>query len=270
MSELIKNAWIGWGAFKEPGKMVGLLLVLLIFMCAYRKDEELQEIKLYTMVVSVLCICPVTAALLMIYQTRFYDYVWIWSMVPMTLFIAIGLTVWVTDFYSYYKKKERRYAPAILIAVPIVLFFCGGMGVPPRAELTRAADRLRAETTLNQIREIAGSEKLCMWAPKEILGYVREYDGSVELLYGRNMWEKSLNAFTFDIYTEDEMEMFRWMDEEERDGIISDSECARLAAASVANCVLLPIDVSEETVACFSDVFEREATILDEYYLWIL
>lgn len=269
MRELILNAWIGWNSFKEPGKLVGLLLVFVVFLCIYRQRESIRTLTLYTTIMTVLCIMPVTAAVLMLYQTRFYDYQWVWSMVPMTILIATGLTVLVTDFYNEYRKKERKYVKGIIVAVPVILFFCGGMGIEPGLGDFRQSERKIAEQTLSQVKNMTGEQTVFLWAPKEILDYAREYDGGMELLYGRNMWDEALNAYTYDVYPEEITDMYQWLDGEEGRKI-SDEECAELAAASGVNCVILPLESSMETVACFSSVLGKEATPLEYYYVWVL
>lgn len=270
MSELMRNAWFGWEALKEPGKLVGLLLVLLIFLLIYREHEDLRVISWYTAAMTLLCICPLTAAVLMLYQTRFYDYQWIWSMVPVTIAVAMGLTVLVTDFYAYCRGKDKKYANILLVAVPIALFLCGGMGVAPDVESSDSSSRREAEAVLQQLKELSEDEKLCLWAPKEILEYAREYDGELELIYGRNMWEEALNAYTFDIYSEEQLAMYQWMDGESAKNRISDEACVELVIESGANCILLPNSASRETVACFSEGLGSEEVLLGNYYMWIL
>lgn len=269
MSELIKNAWLGWLAFNEPGKLAALLLILLIFIWVFKGQETGNVLTIYTTFITVLCICPVSAAVLMLYQTRFYDYQWIWSMVPMTIFIAYGLTVFVTCFYRFYVKKDKKHAKGIFLVVPVLLFFCGGMGVGPQLDYFRHAERTEAEKVLEQVKVLSGEKTVYLWAPRDILDYAREYDSSIELIYGRNMWDISLNAYSHDVYNEESVSMYQWMDGAE--GIkISDAECADFVLASGVNCVLLPVCRTEETITCFNAKFGKEAQSVGNYYVWIL
>ena len=76
------DAWLGWKSFISNGKLAALLLAALIFLWYNRKQVE-RKLLVYTSVMAVCCILPVTAVVLMGYQTKFYDYEWIWSLVPL-------------------------------------------------------------------------------------------------------------------------------------------------------------------------------------------
>ena len=99
MSELIQNAQLGWQEYTENGKMVALfLLALVIFWFGKReKWEKHKALFQYSTLVAVFCIYPLTAALLMLYQTRFYDYEWIWNVAPITLVVSLTITLLLTE-----------------------------------------------------------------------------------------------------------------------------------------------------------------------------
>ncbi len=91
MGELLGNAWRGWLEYEESNKLIVLfLLVLLLFWLLELGERQHRRIFGYCAAMGVLCVCPVTAVILMRYQTLFYDYRWIWAFVPCTAMIACG------------------------------------------------------------------------------------------------------------------------------------------------------------------------------------
>ena len=76
-------------------------------------------------------------------------------------------------------------------------------------------------------------QTVCLWAPREILETARMQPVAVtwmqpvetvgiesvavagqlpELLYGRNMWDAALNAYTYDVYPEEVQQLYCWME----------------------------------------------------------
>ena len=92
MTELMQNAWLGWRQFTDGGKVAAILLAALLYLYLSGFWKKHGELFLYTAIVTVFSIVPITAVLLMLYQTRFYDYEWIWSLVPMNVAAAWGMT----------------------------------------------------------------------------------------------------------------------------------------------------------------------------------
>ena len=75
MMELMRESLVGFRTWNENGKFVGLFLAALLFLWLgsdLKKTKEVQAIHLYALAGACLSILPPTAALLMLYQTRFY------------------------------------------------------------------------------------------------------------------------------------------------------------------------------------------------------
>ena len=216
MVKMLSDAWSGWLNYTDSGKLVVIFAVLTAYMVFVIKTKGIQRrFVLYGAIAGVLCILPPTAALLMFYQTRFYDYQWIWSIFPGTALAALGGTVFLTEQWKADKKykpfwiKFIRNSALTLMCVGIVVL-CGGLGKESVNAGERREEYERAESVLGDVREICG-EDFCLWAPKEILEYART-DGNIRLLYGRNMWDKALDAYSYDTYTEDMEELYLWME----------------------------------------------------------
>ncbi len=208
MAELLYNAWSGWSGYTDRGKMPALLLAVLLFLWFGRRQREQKALLVYTSFMTVCCIFPVTAALLMLYQTKFYNYEWIWSFVPMTAVIAWGITLFWTEYRAGNVGRWKRLVPMILLLLTVV-GFCGSMGRQVREE--QREQRNTAHAVLDQIMDKYPEAELCLWAPREIMEYAREKDASIRLPYGRNIWDGFLNAYSYDVYTEDVLLLEQWM-----------------------------------------------------------
>lgn len=240
MQELIRNAMNGWLRYTEAGKYAVLLLGLLLwtgYLQYLKKNGENKSMQQedvlrqrifwwYAAVMTGMAICPVTAALWMEYQTRFYDYEWIWSAVPVTGFIAVSAS---GLFFGYQKQLAQagkwKTVGAILCAA-VVLWLCGSMGVSSVQGMWTIRDMQNGQGTQDgwiadtidiledSYEELTGSgEGLCVWAPSEILTHIRERNGHIRLLYGRNMWENALKGYSYDTYDPEVIALYEWMEQ---------------------------------------------------------
>lgn len=236
MRELIRNAWAGWLQYTGSGKYVVLLLGLLLWIgylhwigqseCGSEGRRLLQR---YTAVTVLLAVCPLTAAVWMLYQTRFFDYVWIWSAVPVTGFIAMEVSERFTKLSEEQGKEAGRKLGGAVLCGLALLWLCGSMGEAKVSGMWTVADRRIAESPLGPqgIRETkwddgiwmegteltASMQEWCVWAPAKELAHIREQNGGIRLLYGRNMWESALNGYSYDTYDEDIIALYEWMEE---------------------------------------------------------
>lgn len=283
MKELLNNAWIGWQAYISAGKLAALLGASLFFLwMVYRKNSR-KSLLIYGTVLAVGCVIPVTAAGLMLYQTKFYDYQWIWSLVPVTTLIAYGAVCFLGEH-----KGDWRLVGLLLVA----LVLCSGMGKTPVQGDASATERARAEAVLQQLREKNPEGGICLWAPKEIMEYAREADASVRLLYGRNMWDEWLNAYSYDTYSDELVALYEWMEapagaagEPETEKLSAESgqagekpgeggqsamvERAKATVASGVNCIVLPAEKSVAEVKALEELLGSSAQEYNDYYLLV-
>ncbi len=108
MWELMGNAWRGWLEFTSNGKLCALFLASLVFLWVYYKRAEQKNVLIYGAMMTGFCIVPATAAVLMVYQTKFYDYQWIWSMVPMTLVTAEAAVVLLAKLAGLSRRRLEK------------------------------------------------------------------------------------------------------------------------------------------------------------------
>ncbi|MDE5589213.1 MAG: hypothetical protein K2J60_08760 [Acetatifactor sp.] len=269
MAELLKNAWLGWLSFTQTGKMAGALLISLLFLWIYYKRVKQKEFLIYTTAVTLLCILPVTAVLLQMYQTNFYDYKWIWSIVPMTAMTGFAAALFMTEFLQklWAGNRKRQIAAAVLLVVALV--FCSGMGAETWDGYGKQPERQRAESLLANLQERMQGREICLWAPRSVVEYARVYDAGLQLLYGRDIWDSDLTAYSYDKYPGGFYDLYQWMEADVGEETVPDSYCVETAMSAGVNCILVPVDKPEETIDCFQEMLGVQAEKLEEYYLFI-
>lgn len=288
MQEILTNAWLGWQRYTDGGKYAALLILVLLFLWFCRKEEKQRALLIYTTLVTLFCIFPVSAAFLMMYQTKFYDYEWIWNYVPVTLMIAYGCTVFLTEYWENCKKNIWKCV-GVTVAVLTLVFLCGGMGQDAYGMESGKQKRLEAKEVLGQLIEEGGND-ICLWAPKEIMENARAYDGNIRLVYGRNMWDAALGAYTYEVYDKNHEFLYLWMCNVEEKGVTeyvaekgSDSAetdnaqviidsiwCLEAAKSLGVNRVLLPGNILPEELQKLTEAWGTEPVQLGEYYLFVL
>lgn len=269
MRELLEKAWQGWLNFNQAGKLAGALLISLLLLWIYYKKVKQKDFLIYTTAVTLCCVLPVTAALLQLYQTRFYDYKWVWSIVPVTAMTGFAATLFMTEFLQEQSKgnQKRQIGAAALLTAGLV--FCGGMGAKPWDGCGRGQERQQAERLLANLQERMQGREICLWAPRSVAEYARAYDGGIQLLYGRDMWDSDLTAYSYDKYPGGFQDLYQWMEAEAGEAAVPDSYCAETVMSAGVNCILIPGDKPEETIECFQEMLGVTAEKLDEYYLFI-
>ncbi|MCM1027537.1 MAG: hypothetical protein NC432_13985 [Roseburia sp.] len=278
--EFLKNAWDGWYSFSTGGRLTALFLIALLFLWIYYKRILHRPFLAYATAAALCCCLPPTAAVLMMYQTRFYDYEWIWSLVPMTALIGYAATIFVSDILPETVRGDRRKSAVVLIGLLAITLLCGGMGFAPWDSAREQTEREAAEKVLPQLKSRMGEKGIFLWAPREILEYAREYDAGIRMLYGRDMWEQALCAYSYGGYGQEAHRLYDWMEgaaenvgfarTEGEDGEIpSARECAEILKDTDINCILLPGDTEEETIGYFEEILGMRREKLENYYLLV-
>lgn len=225
---------------------MALFLVGLLYLWLHRKQENQEAFLRYGTVAALCCILPVTAVPLMLYQTRFYDYEWSWSIVPVTALTAYAGTRVMAEYWQGFRREAWRKGLPVTAGLLAVALLCGAWNSSGVDRDGEKAWKEQTESVLEAIRAgteeasgnagtvagtegssggagiVAGTEGLsgdaaavdggvCIWAPHKVMEYARRLDGSILLPYGRNMWEESLDAYSYDTYSEALEKMYQWM-----------------------------------------------------------
>lgn len=288
MMELLGRAWQGWIDYIDDGKLPALLFAALFFLWLGGKktevearqrigqragqEQERKTLLLYATVTTVCCVLPLTAAVLMLYQTNFYSYEWIWSMVPLTAVTAWGGVAVLEEIWPKLGAKDwRKGLPGAAILLAAVLL-CGSLGPPAWSQEGQAKERQHVYDLLRRVRELCPGESLCLWAPREIMEYAREADAGILLPYGRNMWDITLNAYSYDTYGEEKEVMYQWMEELQgrmpEETVFLSGLCAGYAVDAGVTCILLPESRDPETVQELEKALQVKAQKLEGYWVF--
>ena len=265
MGQLLRDVTEGWRELITDGKYMTLLLVALMYLWF----EGVQSIKrqgrgtrqgeeeafwlalVYTTFILIVTVLPPVGIFLRIYQTRFYDYTWVLAYIPMTLVVAYGTTRLFIECCEG-QLGRKVWKEAGLAAVILAIFvLCGNLQSegPEAIDMDKKAAQII--DVLKERREDNNIDAVCLWAPQEVLTYVRMQDGEVTLLYGRNMWEDALNAYSYDTYLPEIEEAYNWMEEcsaylrgdgQEKEFQKDTYTSVKAALSQGANCVLLPVE----------------------------
>ncbi len=208
MLELLNNAIQGWNFINGQGKLTALLFLVLLFLGIMKYAGEQQVLYWYTLGVTAICVIPVTASFCMVYQTRFYDYQWIWTYVPMTMMVSYG-GVCFLRYCMGNASFTKVHKGVILLTVIALLCFCSNMGNQNGGIRNGISEWKETKTVLDKLAPAGGQE--CLWGPRELMESARAVRGDMKLLYGKNMWDKSLNAYSYDTYSEKLEMCFGWM-----------------------------------------------------------
>lgn len=278
MTEFVTTAWLGWLKFTGIGKLPALLFAALLFLWLSGKWKRQKALFSYTVLMVPVCVLPVTAAVLMLYQTRFYDYEWIWSLIPMTIVIAWCVVEFLSEYWRDFSPNQWKRGLPVTIMLLVVLTLSSGMGQRDFDRKAERENRQQAKEVLSLVIEHQG-EDICLWAPRELLEYAREQSGSLRLLYGRNMWEEALNAYTYDTYPQEIRKLYLWMenvdssgvalveDDEEDEMLLKGDDCVAAAAAAGVDCIILPGSLEEKTVELLAETWDGGVSELGGYYL---
>ena len=271
MTEWIKNARLGWMDYTESGKLAALLLLALLLFWFWKKEEwnKYRQLFIYTTLSAVCCVVPVTAVVLMAYQTKFYDYEWIWGVVPITVVIALAGTLLWTELTRRYQGGHRsgwKKAGILLLAI-CFLYVCGPLGADNPAKEEKQVALAETERVLEIVTENGQNRDVVLWAPRELMQYARAVDGAVRLPYGRNMWDPALNAYSYETYGDTEIALYEWMTEAEETGT-GDKTILKSVLELGVNCMVLPGNLSSELLAEWEETLGVQAEIADGYFLF--
>lgn len=247
MRELLQNALYGLGNYFQSNYMIVLALGILVYFFVARTKLRTGEKRLLRLaaVILALILFPVSAVALMLYQGRFYSYFWIWSLMPVTSFISWGSVTMLWELTGQ-SRRDGRAGWRLLAGTAVLFLFLlltGNMGqVQTVSEEKKTQDSL-AEQVVEYLRELPEIEETQLWAPRSVLEAVRQRDGRIRVLYGRNMWEPAAAAYAYDTYPMKQQLLFDWMelieqgdayemtgDEAQSDQCLGDAYMLQLAA----------------------------------------
>ncbi len=224
MSNLFNSMRIGYTGFIEDGQYLMLFMAALLLLWI-SEDPRKREFTKFCLVMLLVLLFPLTAKLLIVYQTAFYNYENLWELLPVTTLLSYGLviafirmTASIKKEYGHFKSiipKRKEITDQLFIGAVLVvfLFLCGTLSLgktmsAPSFDSTRMPIEVKA--VLDQI-PISEEEEVYLLAPDSIMTWARIYNGNIHLPYGRNLVEPKLSAYTYDVYSEDMWLLHDWV-----------------------------------------------------------
>lgn len=253
MAELFKRVQEGYTQYITYGKYLVLVFAALIYLWNQKK-EKTKPLLLYGICSLFLVIFAPTAMALVKYQTYYYDYPWLFGLVPVTVLIAWGAVCFLMECRKTAAESKSGKKIGILSVVLLlgILFLCGNMTGSVNGKKKTAEEAEQALQSTEEILSLvheksANADNICIWGPKEVLEYMRAVDPSVTLLYGRTMWEPSLGGYTYDTYSEEQNALYQWMED-----LVQNAENAETADAYFktafswgVTCIVLPENTAD-------------------------
>lgn len=230
--------------------MVPFLALLLLFLLTSIKPwgEKHFVFSAYTMLMSLLLLVPVTAMLIMRYQTAYYDYEWAWSMVPVTAVLAYGAVL---------LTERAGKKPGLLLstlAVILVFFICGNQGSLLTVESEEATAQENTAEILQELQDFGTIQERVLWAPRSVMEQVRRQDGKFLLIYGRDMWDVKAGAYDYEAYSESVTNAYIWLE--------TITELAEVASIMADPALSLTIQCEEREITGAEEIHLR--TMLQE------
>lgn len=302
MMTLLASAVNGWTDYIQHGKYAALLIAAILYL-GYRIRKQTGEagegqsaskiLYLYAALSAAACICPVTALILMKYQTAFYAYVWIWSLVPMTALIAWAAADFLDRLWT---EKNAGRIPATLLLLGIVILsgnpLSEGTGtqlsqIPAPAKVTASEEEATPWEVLEMLAVYHYGEnpdrEFCIWAPKAVMAQARAFSADIRPVYGRSIWDAALGSYSYDTYELWQEDLYLWMNHLEATGeteyvrmdgndgerTIDFAYCLDRAEEAGVDYILLPENMPEETTAELTKTLGNRAALtrMAGYYM---
>ena len=217
--------------------LTGLLAALAFPQVRKESGKENRPLLIASGALAVLCLFPPTALLLSWYQSAYYDYRALWSMIPVLPVTALFLTRLFAWILGRWQKEgihatafREKYAPPLLLLVLLLLLLlCGDAGYQSWRSYALPGDRATLEELTNALLEQSGtgngtggkdgsvpsspegSDRPVVWGPREVMTYLPMVTNDLRPLYGRDFWDPSLDGFTYDTYPDSLQDLYDWM-----------------------------------------------------------
>ena len=283
MAELLKEAAEGWRELISDGKYMVFYMAALMYLWYRRlqlvkkrgehdsRAEMSWQLAVYAAFILAVAAIPPAGMALRIYQTRFYDYTWVLAYIPMTLIIAFGTVEAYMDCYKSFSDRRPWKAAGLAAVFLAVFLLCGNLQTEATGDDGAYERTSHLLKFLEERQKSGNADGICLWAPADLMTYARMQNGEITLLYGRNMWDEALNAYSYDSYSPEIEASYRWMEDcsdyllgaalqdiqETEGGTAGETaeettfretadQCIKTALSSGVNCMILPEGTERE------------------------
>lgn len=251
MMDALQTAYAGFVNYIQQGKFLTLFIAAILWLLYRRRNEggthgRRDSFLLYAILAALCCICPLTAVVLMKYQTSLYRaYAWIFSAVPVTAIIAWGMTdflawLWSEKGAGKGARKEAADsadAKTLLALLVLAIVILSGNPTGERSLSTEemvGTDGSGTAVLLDALAEEYGAEELCILGPKDVISAAHMRYSNVRTIYDRSIWEETLGSYSFDVHEDWQEDLYLWMNVIEETGWLPVAELTGGTEASDA------------------------------------
>lgn len=182
MREIIECTIASWNAYWGESRYVWLLcaaFVCLLFFC--RKNEDVKDMVRYLLFMTIVYFCPITAAVIQkcVGALVYWRVIWLFPVAAVLAYAAVLVV----------RKVPIKMFRFVCIALFACLIGFSGMSVRQAGNYVIAANRQQVPDEVAQISRILvenrTSEESLVAADDHIASYLRVYDASIKMVYGR-------------------------------------------------------------------------------------
>lgn len=208
---------------RPDGQYLTLFIAVLLFIWLLEEHKN-QEFVRFSLTMLLLLLLPLSAELLIRYQTAFYGRENIWRLLPLTALLAYGLVLTETKMLAALVrieahkqsppniKNERLREVFVLVILTALLLISGTLSADKTETGKRAGlNGLPREAQILTFLDIPKDDFVYLLAPDEVSSFARIYSGNLLLPYGRDLYEEGLNAFLYDAYDEEMLLLHDWI-----------------------------------------------------------
>lgn len=181
MIEILKQSAEHWNNYWNGSLFLILMAAAAVWLFLFRRKEKYVRYLLgYTAVVLVLYFCPLTAGVIQkcVGSMVYWRVLWLLPAVPVQAAAAAELL-----------RKQKGLKSVLIVAVCLALIAAGGRGFLKEGYFSRVHNYQQVPDTAagvcELIREDAKDSEVLAASDDYIGSYLRVYDASVKLAYGR-------------------------------------------------------------------------------------
>ena len=165
-----------WGLF-----FIGLLVLF------YLRDKETKRLLVLACVTSLVCICPLTAYVLMEVFPVLSDYHLLWHVVPMSVVVCAALSL-ILD--RLWKDQVQRWC--FVTGIFLLLFFAGEFAYTSADAWNDDAtflgrEEVRAYDLILGDMKKQGKDSASLWGPYKLMSDSRVYNADFRPIYGKDI-----------------------------------------------------------------------------------
>ena len=199
----------GAGWYIGSGWHYLLFAAALLFLILKRDDKENRKWLVgYTLLFAAVYICPLTARIIMKYCIGGFVYWRMFWLLPITFVIAYFAVSCISQL------KNRLFAVVLAVLMLSGLAFSGRL-VYNKDVFHKSTNYYKLPQTVlgvcDAMKKNADGEEIRAIVPDELISYVRQYDPSIHLIYGRDAGKDSRTdtmeaAIVYDVINNEEQD----------------------------------------------------------------